>query len=440
MDAIFERAQELKQALTQFVFEAEGELAVALEAYAAEHSPRDSYDIKQRNLVIDTFLSEGQVGNQTPLELFLESHPELTDNERTLVTNWQRSFTGLFEISQILPDGFELMNWLTAKHYIVAQNNPTAAEEMGRWKTGEILLTRIAPVTNNHWMFFGPGISKGKPGKPKLAVAIGEFKQNYKNNLYSDAPELLEQSWESVARYHQQFIESFGSNQVTLPGYQLNKKITEIQEKMSKETLAAAGIDGSKSLKEIAQEAGADEEEITAAAVEAGADAQEVVKAFNSKGKSSMVIPKVDLPEEIRKAEQVTAFSHPRWGQTFLPTYPKFQAMLEAEDWQSYPNAEMLVRKYLEDPQINFFIWQQLQEQYPTQLEKVLQTVLQRPDFSLQHDLEATLQEFHKPVEPELPETASVPQHLHDLFESAVAQVHKSKSKGKGKKKTAQGF
>ncbi|MGI8503627.1 MAG: hypothetical protein ACR2LR_21225, partial [Hassallia sp.] len=86
------------------------------------------------------------------------------------------------------------------------------------------------------------------------------------------------------------------------------------------------------------------------------------------------------------------------------------------------------------------FVWYRLAEQYPTQLEKVLQTYLQRPDFRLESDLKPLLQEFNKPIEPELPEIASVPLHLHNLFQEALADVNKSKSKDKGKKPTAKGF
>ncbi|MBE9126476.1 MULTISPECIES: hypothetical protein [unclassified Coleofasciculus] len=440
MDAKLEQARTLKQALTEFVLEAEGELAVALEEYAAQQLHREPYDINHRNLTIDTFITEGRVGAQTPLELFLESHPDLTKSDRALVSSWQQNFIGLFEVTQILPDGLELMNWLTAKHYTIKPSHPTTVADKKGFKPGEILLTRIAPVTDTYWMFSAPAISKGKLGKPKLAVAIGEFKKNYKHALYSDAPELLQEAWDSVARYHEEFVDFFGSDRVTLPGYQLNKKLAELREKMTKERLAAAGIDESKSLQDVIRESGTDEEEVKAAVLEAGGDAKDIDKILNTSGKSPMMMPKVDLPDEITKAEQVTVLTHPRWGQMFIPTYSKFRAMLEAEDWQSQPNAEALVRKYLEDSQINAFIWQQLAQEYPTQLETVLQTVLERPDFSVQRDLDATLQEFNKPLEPELPEVASVPIHLHNLFEVAVAEVHKTKSKGKGKKKGTKGF
>ena len=439
MDVIL-RAHELKLALIDFVLDAEGELATALETYAAEQSRRGSGDSKQQDFIIDSFVIEGKVGDKTPLDLFLESHPDLPDTERNLIRSWHRSFIGLFAVVEILPDGFKLVNWLTDKHYIVKPTDTLTIQEMSRFKVGEIFLTRIAPLTDNEWMFFGSHTLMGKLGKPKLAVAIGNLKDNYKNNLYGDAPDLLEEAWLSVEKYHQEYVDFFGSDEITLPGYQLNKKIVEFQELMTEKRLAEAGIDTSKSLAEAAEAAGIDEEEIKAAAEELGADSQVVSQVFNNKsGNNKMVMPKVDLPAELRKAEQVTALSHPRWGQMFLPTYGKLKAILEA-DVQNIEGSEKLIRYFLEDKSINAFVWYRLAEQYPTQLEKVLQTYLQRPDFRLESDLKPLLQQFNKPIEPELPEIASVPLHLHNLFQEALADVNKSKSKDKAKKPTTKGF
>lgn len=439
MEAILKRAWEIKQNLIEFVLEAEGELAVALEAYIAAGSARDRYDIAQQNQLVDSFIIEGKVGDRTPLDLFI-AQTDLQESDRLLLENWRRSFIGLFEISQILPDGFELINWLTAKHYTVKINNPETLKDTAKLKLGEILLVRIAPVTDSYWMFSGPHILMGKLGKPKLAVAIGNFKQNHKNALYSDAPELLEQAWQSVEQYHEDFTEFFDSDEVTLSGYHLNKKIAEFQEVITKKRLAEAGFDESKSLDEIAAESGVDTAEIRDAATAAGADANTVNQLLDSKANSKMVMPKIDLPDALKKAEQVTALSHPRWGQMFLPTYAQIKALLTTEDWQTLPNSDKLVRNYLEGATINAFIWRRLAQTYPIQLEKVLQTVLKRPDFNLERDLDALLQEFNKPLEPELPEIASVPLHLHNLFQEAVAEVNKSKSKPSDKKKGSKGF
>ncbi|MDZ8089498.1 MAG: hypothetical protein RMY16_28685 [Nostoc sp. DedQUE12b] len=440
MDVILERSHQLKQALVDFVLDAEGELAQALETYAAEQLRRGSGDSTQQDLTIDSFLTAGKVGDKSPLELFIESHPDLAESDRSLINSWHHTFIGLFAISDILPNGFELTNWLTDKRYIVKPNNTQTLQAISRLKVGEILLTRISPVTDSYWMFSGPYTIMGKLGKPKLAVAIGNFKENYKSNLYSDAPDLLEEAWQSVEQYHQQFVDFFGTDEITLPGYQLNKKIAEFQEVITEKTFAAAGIDTSKSLAEVAEAAGIGDEEIKAAAQEFGADSNVVSEMFNSKGgNSKMVMPKVDLPAELKKAEQVTALSHPRWGQMFLPTYSKVQAILSADDWQSVQGAEKLIRYYLEDKSINAFIWHRLAQQYPTQLENLLQTFLQRP-FRLESDLDTLLQEFHKPIEPELPDIASVPIHLHNLFQEALGEVNKSKPKGKGQQKPAKGF
>ncbi|WP_333033846.1 MULTISPECIES: hypothetical protein [unclassified Microcoleus] len=439
---MLERAWTLKQNLIDFVLDAEGELAVALEAFAAARSTGERYDIAQQNQVIDSFTVEGKVGEKTPIDLFIESQPDLTEIETGLLESWRhRSFTGLFEITQISPDGFELMNWLTAKHYAVKPNSANFLQEMSRFKLGEILRARIAPLTDNWWILSGPGIPMGNLGKPKLAVAIGNFKQNHKKNLYSDAPELLEQAWQSVEQYHEDFTEFFGSDEVTLSGYHLNKQLAEFQEVITKKRLADIGIDETKSLAEIVEDAGVDAEEIKAAAIAAaGADPSSVEVAIDSNASSKMVMPKAELPDRFKKAEQVTALSHPRWGQTFLSTYSQFTAMLAAEDFSSIPGYEKLVRSYLEDPAINVWIWRRLAKVEPAKLEQILQTVLERTDFQIDRDLDALLQEFKKPLEPELPEIASVPLHLHNLFQEALGEVSKSKSKPQEKKKSSKGF
>jgi hypothetical protein len=441
VDAIVKQSHTLKQALVDFVLDAEGELATALEVYAAAQLRRGNGDSTQQDLIIDSFITEGKVGEKSPIDLFIASNADLSASDRDLLNSWHQSFIGLFTITQILPDGLELMNWLTAKNYIVKPNSNEKQKEVSRFKLGDILLTRISPLTDSEWIFSGPSTFLGKLGKPKLAVAIGNFKDNYKNHLYSDAPDLLEEAWQSVEQYHQQFVEFFDDDEITLPGYQLNKKIAEFQEIISEKYLKAAGIDTSKSLDEMAAEAGIGEDEIQAAAKEVGVDSNAVSQMLNSKnGKQKMVAPKVDLPAELRKAEQVTAISHPRWGLMFLPTYTKFKTILLADDWQSIEGAEKLICHYLENKSINAYIWHRLAKQYPTQLEKVLQVILESPKFNLSTDLDNLLQEFGKPLEPELPEIASVPLHLHNLFQEAITELNKSKPKGKVQKQASKGF
>jgi hypothetical protein len=438
---VSERARGLKQELTDFVLDAEDELATALETFsAAQLSRSKQQDMNQRSLVVDRFLTEGEVAGKTPIDLFVESHSDLSKHDRQLLTGWRRSFVGLFAITQILDDGFELMNWTTAKHYKVKQADANELAAMQRLKEGEILLVQIAPISDSEWMFFSPWTAYGKLGKPKLAVAIGNFKQNYKNHLYSDAPDLLAEAWKSVEKYHTEFVDFFGADEVSMPGYQLNKKFAEFQKLNTEKRLQEAGLDGSKSLEELAEESGLSKEEIEAAAEEMGADGKAVAQMFDSKTSAKMVAPNIELPAHLKKAEQVTVLTHPRWGQMFLPNYTQFKALLEAEDWSSVPNAEALVRRQLDDPEVNAFVWHRFAQEHPDALQALLREVLSRPDFNLQTDLDDLLVEHGKSVDTELPEIASVPIHLHNLFQDAIVELNKDKAKTKPKKKASMGF
>jgi hypothetical protein len=441
VDEILVRSQELKQALTDFVLDAEGELATALESFVADQlSKSQSKDRKQQDLAVDIFLTQGQIGTKTPLDLFVEQESDLSDRDRQLVLNWKRTFTGLFVIQQVLPDGFKWMNWLTTKTYIVKPNNAETLEALSRLKPGEILLTRIAPVTEDYWTIFSPYVQFGSLGKPKLAVAIGHFKQNHKPELYGDAPDLLEEAWTSVERYHQDFLDFFGSDEISMSGYELSKKIPEFQDFLTQRQLDEAGVDRDKTLAEMAQEAGVSDEEITEMAEAMGVDAESAVKMMNDKAAAKMVAPQIELPPELKKAEQVTVLAHSRWGQMMLPTYSQFVKVLQTADWRSIKGADKLIQKYLEDPEINTFVWHRLRDRYPIELEKLLRDFLQRPTFNIKQDLDSLLQDYRKPLEPELPEIASVPLHLHNLFQEALAEVSKTKAKEKKEKQASKGF
>lgn len=439
MDTVLRRSHDLKQALSDFILDAEGDLAIALERFSAEQLTRSQQqDMHQRTLVVDRFIVEGDVNGKSPIDLFLAEHPDLSKADRQLVSGWKRSIVGLFAIERILDDGFELKNWTTAKLYQVKPTHPDALQEMARLKPDEIILTQIVPISDTEWIFFSPWTSLGRLGKPKLAVAIGNFKSNYKDHLYDDAPDLLEEAWISVERYHQDFVEFFGSDEVCLSGYELSKQLAQFQQQISQKSLDAAGIDRSKSLEELAEEAGVSQEELEETAEAMGTDAKAISKAWEAQTSTKMMPTSVELPAHLKKAEQVTALSHPRWGQMFLPSYEALKQLIIQDTTPE--NAYSLVRRCLEDTEMNAFVWQRLAQHYPQQLETLLQSALDRPVFKLSHDLEPLLQEFNKPLKPELPEIASVPVHLHDLFQEAVAEVHKSKSKNKSKKKKTAGF
>ncbi|MGD1912632.1 MAG: hypothetical protein ACFB2X_17815 [Rivularia sp. (in: cyanobacteria)] len=105
MDAMLQTAKELHSELLDFVLSAEGDLAVSLETFSAEQlanfSESQYQGAVQNEMVLNMFLTQGYVGDKQPIDIFLESHPDLSPEQRHIVNNLRRSFAGLFVVEQI---------------------------------------------------------------------------------------------------------------------------------------------------------------------------------------------------------------------------------------------------------------------------------------------------------------------------------------------------
>lgn len=438
-----QRANHLYQSLSDFILEAEGELAVCLEKFSAEKLAKlsPSQGIHNHQMVLDLFTTEGNINYQTPIDIYIQQQTDLNDVDRQILQQWYRSFVGLFTVEKISENGLILKNWLTAKIYHLQIKNKQEEQQLARIKPGEILLTRISPLDAEKWIFSGPFTLMGKLGKPKLAIAIGNFKQNFPNYLYADAPELLQEAWLSVEWYHQQFLNYFGSTEITMSGKELAVQLKQFQQQLAEKRLEKVGIDTSKSLQQLATESGISDSEMQTSLETMGIDSQTSQEIFQHPLTSKMVTPKVELPPHILHAQTVTTVSHPQWGQVFLTDYLEFTHLLASTPWQKTPEAEKIVREYLSKPEVHPGIWQNLAKKYPRQLEIILQDILNCPDWELESDLHQLLQQYNKPPQPQLPEIASVPIHLHNLFEEALLEVNrKNKSKNKSKTKSKTGF
>ena len=443
----------LKSSLSDFVLDAEDEIAVALESFSAEHSSRwakpSLSGLNRSDLAIDMFVTEGKVADRPIVELFAQAQ-NLSAAERSQLTRWQGSFNGLFAVESIEPDSYVLMNWLTEKRYSVWPNSKLADEVFNRLAPGEIVLARLLPVAERQWTFSGPMTLLGKLGKPKLAVAIGNFRQWFPQQLYGDAPELQAAAWASVKQQYDDFVDFFGAEKLTLSGYELNKKLQDYQAIATERSLAKAGIDSDKSLKTLVRESGASEEEIDEAIEAAGEESKAAKVLLNSDQSINMTVPKIKLPEELRRAEAVTAIVHPRWGETFLTDYDRLETLLSQYSEHDEPDEDTvaaidrLVLKYLQDEKAILPVWQQLAADWGPALEAALRRVLNQPELDIAQDLSGVLARYGKSLTPRMPESASVPEHLDKLFKSALKLVGKSadgkRSKKPAKKKKKSGF
>jgi hypothetical protein len=428
-DPLFARAGVLWSAIIEFIETAQGTMATSLESFIAKQLIRSpQLDAGQRKLLVHRFAIEGEVDGKTPLELFLASQTDLTLADRQLIDSWRRSFVGLLAIVQVFPNGLEVMNWLTAKHYRIQFTDLAAQTAMSRLKVGDVIIAQLSPIIEIDWAILAPWIALGRLGRPKLAVAVGAFRQNYPHYLYGDAPEGLVAAWESVAVYHDRFVEFFGADEITLTGAQLQMRIGEFQTWLTDKQLDAAGVDKSKSLDELAADAGLAGPDLQALTDSLGLPHPDALRGQKtSLGK--LVSPQVELPASLRSAPAVTALSHPYWGQMFLADYPRLHTLLANINAERLATDLNFIHKCLSDPLMNAFVWRRLAAEFPQQLQTAIARALQLPNFNLATDLDAILTKFNKYLEPDLPELASVPIHLHELFQAAVLAVSKEKTK-----------
>ncbi len=436
-DHQFSRAGILWAQIVDFIQEADGEIATALETFTARQLIRHpQLDAGQRKLLTYRFAIEGEISTQTPLELFLASRPDLTLEDCQLIKSWRRSFVGLFAVVAIYPNGLEIMNWLTAKHYRIQFADVESQTAMTRLKVGEVIITQINPIEGIDWAILSPWVTLGRLGKPKLAVAVGAFRQNYPHYLYSDAPETLDAAWASVSVYHDRFVEFFGSDEVTLTGKELGVRIGEFQTWLVDQQLKSAGIDQSKSLAELAEDAGVTPDNLQNLTSTVLGLTDTPTTQGQTAAIEQMVPPNIELPPQLKHSAAVTALSHPHWGQMFLPDYAQIKELLATLTTQPFTPAEVSsLQKALADPQMNAFVWRRLAGEFPQQLEIAIGQIPGQTGFNLSTDLDSILTKFNKYLEPDLPDLASVPIHLHHLFRSAVLEVSKDKAKSKSQPK-----
>jgi hypothetical protein len=434
-DPLFARAGVLWSLIIDFIQTDRGNIASELASYTNRQLLRHpQLDPGQQKLLIHRFAIEGEVDGKTPIELFLATQTDLSIKDRQLIGKWQRSFVGLLGIVQIFPNGLEVMNWLTAKHYRIQFTDATAQMAMSRLKVGEVIIAQIGQIVDIDWVILSPWLALGRLGRPKLAVAVGAFRQNYPHYLYSDAPDELAAAWESVAVYHDRFVEFFGADEITLSGHQLQTRIGEFQSWMVEKQLETAGIDRSQLHSDLKVDGEVSTEELqtltdTLGLTSAHTSPQPLTKP------GQMVSPKVDIPPQLKAAAAVTALSHHYWGQMFLVDYPRLKALLAPRDPQYLPADLNFFRKCLADPVLNAAVWRRLAAQFPQQLQIAIGQALELPDFNLATDLDSILIKFNKYLEPDLPDLASVPIHLHELFQAAVREVSKDKAKPKSQPK-----
>lgn len=148
---------------------------------------------------------------KTIIQLFIESTPDLSKEEREILDYLSKSFSSVFEIRRCLSNGFEMYNLVNEKMYkvlsLVKMNNFRGITP------GQFALCRIFPMKDDFYLLevsnVLSSINKDEVYKFAIAKIIEKPEDAYEQN-----PKKEEQIAKLVKDFGEKFVECFKANEV----------------------------------------------------------------------------------------------------------------------------------------------------------------------------------------------------------------------------------
>jgi hypothetical protein len=195
LDAALQRCGELKEALVEF---------------ALEFDLEDEEDVMAFDLAILT---------DETLSAFLEEATGLDEAERALMQSWADPVVGVFRLLERDADQMKLLNYVDDQHYTVRSNMGLGS--LAQLPEFEFLLTPLVPGPRD-WLLSGNGTLL--PHEEAALEAAWELATHMPRQTLRN-PELARRSRELQLTEHERFVAHFGSDEVILPGSELQAAI-----------------------------------------------------------------------------------------------------------------------------------------------------------------------------------------------------------------------
>jgi hypothetical protein len=342
--------------------------------------------------VLDWFLFDWlDDSGEGVIDHFLNSRPDLSDNDQEVLLDWENSLNSVFEVRATGRKALRIEELDSKDSFQVITTSP--------FKRGQFIMARLLPL-GELYVFSGLQFLM-----PDLESATAWL--NMRRALDDlESPEALENAQRQQCSA---FCELFGCDQLTVKPAELNATLGKFQnyllvERRDPET----GLTPAETFK-----------------AEFGHDLQ---------------VPEMpSLLEPIAGAADVTILCDDFDGIVVLPNYNKFRRVFEAEKHASaVPEWQELLWTYINDPDIPIVAFERVAEEFPIRVESVLRELLGDKNFSLEH-LYAMLLHYKQPVDGL--DDLEDDRQLWDLFNGNVPSGQKpAKAKTKaGKKPSAAG-
>ena len=313
------------------------------------------------------------LNGKTPIELFIERQPCLSDLQKQRLLRWDReAFYGTFLVTKVESALIYATDLANDRNYRLEATKPEALQSL---RPGDLLLSRVTPW-EDHWLLSGMQQRFENAGQDKDMIAELKRELRYKpsyRHADNNAPQ-IEKAFQIQQEQYQAWMTLFGQEELLFAdGLRLGAAINRFHRYWRDEmVLPASGLTRAQLYRQ-----------------DHGHAPPEV---------------KFPLPDHLLKAKDTAAVFDPQHGLAFYVGYALFRSAFSDQEPLTREQGQR-VWDYLIDDSTDYWLFQRMRRQYPGRTEYVFRRVLQDEQFQLDRDFDAILRKFkgeamRRPVRP----------------------------------------
>ena len=144
-------------------------------------------------------------------QLYLEANKNLDKDSKDIVEAIDNSISSVFEIKRVTKAGFELLNIVNEKRYIITSlMKMTSFRGIG---SGDYIIARIVNINGDYYLLEISGVLPATKKDDAYRYAVAKIIQN-PELVYLDNPEKQKEIEDDVAEIAKKFTEFFGTNEI----------------------------------------------------------------------------------------------------------------------------------------------------------------------------------------------------------------------------------
>ena len=271
---------------------------------------------------IDNYILFGMTKKGHKVLDVIINNAKLNIEEKEVLEQWRkRAFSSIFEVKEATADKIRAIDVAAEIDYEIYLSNLNMGHKAAKgMPIGSFVQTNIFPV-KDMWFFSG---SQQVLAKESEATIFTEFitkasaRQIFRNN-----PEKLRIALENQKKHYKVFLETFSTDELIVPPDQVQGKLQEYYDKLSR---------------------------------------------YSSKSSNKIVAPK--LPEELNGAKTIGIVMDEHEGQYEFEDYGEFVRIFETGDLSQ--KSIYLVMDYLENESMPAFIFRRMKDRYTKNFSKVI--------------------------------------------------------------------